>query len=367
MKAKLSFIFAFIYFVCLFMPCPAYTQSIILNKRSGDAQLADQDVTKSFSDISDTQALSKPPEIGGIPVTGPGTGVSLSYHIHVLGEVGRPGAYQILPSDRVSSAIQFAGGILRSGSERRVQLRRSESTKHLDLYSYKHDGRLSQNPYLMENDVIFVPLKKGEIEIEGPVNRSGFYEIFKPVSLEQAVKMAGGFAAGHSRKQPIRIIRYDKNEEKRIIEVEFSKKAFEENMVEAGDVIVVPHVLLLNKKFDYNIKRIPGDNLFYPTLNNNVYVVGAVSMPGPYEFQPSYSVQDYVSQAGPSNDASLKRPKIINAEGKRMIAKKNSQVNPGDTIIVPSKSITAGNFISWFGTLTNMALTTFIFVDRFAN
>lgn len=304
--------------------------------------------------------------IGSIPVGGPGQQGAIYYNTHILGAVNRPGTYKVLPSDRLTDGIKYAGGIAENGSQSAIQLRRMGATQVLDLFLYKYGAVLSQNPYLIENDVIFVPLKKGEFDIEGPVGRPGKYEILRPVNLAKAVATAGGFTVGRSLADSIRVIRYDESEKKQILEIENTDAAMERFDVQKGDIIVVPHVLIADKKFDYNIQRLPGDNIFYPTINDNVYVAGAVSMPGPYGFQPSFSVSNYVSQAGPSDHASIKRVKIISPNGKKRTAKKTDQINPGDTIVVPSKAITASNFISWFGTLTSMALTTFIFVDRFA-
>ena len=304
--------------------------------------------------------------LGGILATGPGQGSGLYYNVHVIGEVVRPGTIKVLPSDRLSDVLRYAGGILSNGSERAIQLRRGGETKTLNFFDYKTNGVLSQNPYMTENDVIFVPLKKGQMEIEGPVRRPGFYELSKPISLAKAIKMAGGLATGYSTKQFMKIVRYDKGEKKQIIDVPFSEEAFGKTTIFAGDVIIAPHILLAHKKFDYDIQRIPGDNLFYPTVNDSVYVAGAVSVAGPYPFRPSFTAKDYVSLAGPQNLASLGRLKIISTDGKKKSVSKMSAVNAGDTIIVPSKAITAGNFITWFSALTSMALTTFIFIDRFA-
>lgn len=288
------------------------------------------------------------------------------YSVHVTGEVKQPGSYKVIPSDRVSDALRNAGGISMDGSQRRVELRRNGQVQFLDIYAYKFRGDLSQNPYLLDNDMIFIPVRMPEFRIEGPVNRPGYYEIIGKTNLKQAIGLASGLAAGLAQNEPIRVIRFDPNGRKDILEVLNRPDALSQFYVQGGDIIVCPHFLLSKKKFDYNVDRIPGDNIFYPTINDNVYVVGAVSNPGPYAFLPTYHVKDYVSQAGPNNGSSLGRVKVITAEGKKKQVSKMYSVNPGETIIVPAKAITANNFIMWFGALTSMALTTFIFVDRFA-
>jgi len=163
------------------------------------------------------------------------------------------------------------------------------------------------------------------------------------------------------------VIRFGgENQKKQIIEVQKDNQSLNEFMVKKGDIVVVPHILLIDKKFDYNVKRIPGDNIFYPTINDNVYVIGSVAMPGPYPFEPSYKYHDYISQAGPNNFAAIKKAKIITADGKKIRARKAMEINAGDTIVVPGRAFTATKVIAWFNTLSNMALTSFIFYDRFA-
>lgn len=288
------------------------------------------------------------------------------YNVHVLGQVGSAGTYKIFSADRVSDVLQYAGGILSQGSEQMIQLRREGSVQIVNMFDYKIKGRLSNNPYLMENDVIFVPYKKGEIQIEGPVKQPGNYEVTGIMSLKKAVDVAGGFATGLSQQEPIRVIRYNNNETKEILEVNSAAAAMDTFKIKSGDIIVIPHLLIKDYEFDYNVRRLPGDNMFYPTVNAQVYVTGNVAQPGAYPFLPKFSYRDYVSLAGPLNRAANSRIKLITADGKRKSAKKAARINPGDTIYVPSKAITTANALQWFNTVTNAALTTFIIYDRFA-
>ena len=363
MKQNLSIV---LIFTCLFswlMPGSLWAQQ----QRQGSIDQDRENIPSFLENREPEDVIGEVPTAMTVSPPSAKTGLSFSYNVHVLGYVTYPGTYRISPSDRLINALQFAGGVLKNGSQRNIQLRRKGETRGIDLYAFKYRGNMRQNPYLTNDDVIFVPLKKGEIEIEGPVKMPGYYEIMNPLSLDKALDMAGGLATGHSLKQPIRIVRYDQDEKKEVIEVPFSKEASRETTILPGDVVVIPHILLAEKKFDYNLKRIPGDNLFYPTLNDKVYVAGAVSMGGAYPFQPSYVVKDYVNLAGPQDSASLGRLKIISADGKKRSVSRTASVNAGETIIVPSKAITTGNFVAWFGTLTSMALTTFVFVDRFGN
>lgn len=337
----------------------------LLNNRGANKT---NDVPRTFRTLPNSpnqeseKFLSSPSSSGD----GGSSGGYVYYNIHILGEVNRPGTYKALPSDRVTDGVKYAGGISENGSQKVVELRRQgKRTQILDLFSYKYKGMLDQNPYLIENDVIFVPLKQGEFEVEGPVKRPGKYEMTGSLTLEKAINIAGGFGTGRSTQTPIRVIRFDENEKKAIIKVENNELDIQQFNIQKGDIVVIPHMLTAQNKFDYNLKQLPGDHIFYPTLNDQVYVSGAVSAPGPYPFQPGLTVSNYISQAGPNDKSSIKRVKIIGPDGKKRSVTEIEQINPGDTIFVPVKAVTVTNALAWFGTISSLALTSFVFVDRF--
>lgn len=362
--AYLSFFLAFQ--PSLLAQSTSYGQA--LGKRITGEKLKEQNV-KTFGSASDTSVgvEAEPLGIAPIPPTGPGSLTGLYYTVHILGEVYRPGSYRVLPSDRIGDAVKYAGGILTNGSERMIQLRREGSTQYCDMILYKLKGNLDHNPYVMENDVIFVPVKKGRIEIEGPVNRPGMYEWTRKISLDEVIKLAAGFSVGVSHQKPIRIVRYGEDEKKFVVEVNFSQEALKKTTIVKGDMIIIPHVLTTENKFDYELENIPGSNLFYPTANDNVFVIGYVDQPGAYPFKHYYSFREYMNLAGPLKEANTKRTKILTAAGKKIKVTNRTKINPGDTIIVPGKIVTTTNFVYWFSTLTNMALTSFVFIDRFAD
>ena len=83
----------------------------------------------------------------------------LSYHITVLGEVGRPGDLNI-PTEKVTifEAIGMAGGITEFGKKKEVKiLREHNGERKLGIVDVTSDG-IFQSPYyyLQQNDVVMV-------------------------------------------------------------------------------------------------------------------------------------------------------------------------------------------------------------------
>lgn len=271
---------------------------------------------------------------------------SMGYQIHVLGEVMKPGTYKVAASDRVSEVINRAGGLALNGSERRIEIRRKGGgVVHVDLLAFKLFGRLDQNPYVTDNDTVFVPLRKDVIQVAGAVKRPDFYELKDEKTLLQVIDLAGGFNAATAMKEPIRIIRF-KEGVKSVEEVSAENETMKNFAILNGDVVVVPNIVTKGTKFDYNVASIPGDQVFYPSYEDRVFVLGGVAFPGAYEFSPYYSVSQYITLAGGLNERGKTKYKVITIEGKARKVRPNDRVNPGDTIAVKQGWMSPA---SWMG------------------
>lgn len=296
----------------------------------------------------------------GMGMSALGAGSGIIYQIHVLGEVMRPGTFRIPASTRVSEALSLAGGIRKHGSERNIEIRRpGGATKKIDLLAYKVFGQLQDNPYLMDNEVIFVPVKKNVIEIQGAVLRPGTYELKSEKNLQDVIRLAGGLAQGAALKDPIRIVRYDDNENKEVLEVADVAQDLSAFHVENSDVIIVPHILTAKNTFDYNIRKFPNDNLFYPSFEDRVFVIGSVEVPGAYNFNQYYKLSNYLALAGGTNRMAKGHIKIITPEGKETKVNPDAKqlINPGDTIYVPERFFSRETWVSVITSLISLGLS----------
>lgn len=227
----------------------------------------------------------------------------------------------------------------------------------MDLISFKFFGNLDANPYLLDNDVIFVPLRERVVQIVGTVRRPGTYELKNEKTIQDLVNLAGGFTSGVANPAPLKVIRFDHGE-KEVIDVENTEAPRRAFTLQNADVIFVPHVFTEKTKFDYNIPVLPGDNqLFYPSFEERVFVIGAVAKPGPYPFSPYYDVKQYLTIAGGTTKlAKVRKIKILGSGGKKIRAVYSSPVSPGDSIVVPEKYMAPENMLTLFLTSASVVL-----------
>ncbi len=352
-----------------FQPALIFAQGVagygqaVGQRRQQNRTLTPQTEGGSFEDATLPSLTSRG---GTAPSMQPGTStggwIEGGYQVHILGQVGSPGTYRLPASIRMAEAIaRIGGGISEQGSNRRVELRRNQQVTTYDLFLFRNRGDLSQNPFLLDNDVIYVPFSKKNVAVQGPVKKPGTYELSsRERNGWDVIQLAGGYTAGASFDQSITIIRYE-GQQKKLLAIANSEEALRSCPLLNGDIIIVPHVLTGDRRFDYNVGKLPADNVFYPTFNDNVFVVGAVGLPGAFTFSPNYSLRDYVNMAGPNRVAKIKRIRVLNPEGK-IIAntmKDGFHVSPGDTIVVPEKSLTVDNVIKWYNTVANSVITGF--------
>jgi protein involved in polysaccharide export with SLBB domain len=230
--------------------------------------------------------------------------------------------------------INRAGGLADNGSERRIELRRKGGgVVHVDLVAFKLMGKLDQNPYVGDNDTIFVPLRKNVIQVVGAVKRPDFYELKDERTLEDVVELGGGFNAATAMKEPVRVIRFEGGE-KTVHEVPIDRTEMRDFAILNGDVVVVPNVVTKGTTFDYNVASVPGDQVFYPSYEDRVFVLGGVAAPGAYPFSPYYTLNQYISLAGGLNERGKPKYTVTTIDGKVRRAKPDDRVNPGDTVMI---------------------------------
>lgn len=304
----------------------------------------------------DSEAFSKGMALSESTLSG------VTYQIHIVGEVQSPGTYRLTASDRLQEALQRAGGILERGSIRSVQIRRrGAGARTYDLLLFRLRGALVHNPYLLDNDVVYVPLRKNVIQILGAVQRPEIYELKSERTVAAALALAGGFSVGAAAGESVKIIRFIDGE-KTILEVAQDQMSLRQTPVHDGDVLYVPDVITAKNQFDFNLSTLPGGQIFYPSYEDRVFVLGGVHTPGPYPFSPYYSVGQYVTLAGGTSKlARMRGVKLISTSGKAVTVRHldaATVVNPGDTIYVPERRLQPESWVNVILAVASFGLST---------
>lgn len=112
--------------------------------------------------------------------------------VSIYGEVGVQGGFTLSALNNVFNALVAAGGPTAIGTVRNIQLSRSGKTHTLDLYQYMRKPNVNINYDIQNGDVIFVPVAKCVVTIQGAVNRPMRYEMLEKESLADLIEYAGG-------------------------------------------------------------------------------------------------------------------------------------------------------------------------------
>ncbi len=228
--------------------------------------------------------------------------------VYVVGEVARPGAYELSALATASNAIYAACGPSRSGSLRQVRIMREGKTVgQLDLYEFLLQGDRRQDNRLQAGDVVLVPPLGPVVAVSGSVKRPAIYELKSGTRLTELLTLAGGLTP-LSDRQRCHLFRQDPAlQERNMIDVDlvraFASQGQEKNRlgVEGGDPILLD-----------------GDYIRIATLPtqvvNVVSLVGAVKSPGPYEFRAGMHVKDILTPEQLTVDAYADRAEIVRTD-----------------------------------------------------
>ncbi|MEY8215150.1 MAG: SLBB domain-containing protein, partial [Colwellia sp.] len=194
----------------------------------------------------------------------------------VLGDAYKPGSYNLSSLSSVTHAIFAAGGINDIGSLRNIQVKRAgKLIKTLDLYDLLIQGDSSNDVLLQSGDVVFVAPVGKQISIEGEVRRPAIYELAKGDDFDDVLTMAGGLLPSAYAKSTI-VERYNSNNLRSVINIDFTQKSKLAIKAQAGDVV---RVMKAANRF-----------------SQSVTLIGAITRPGKYQWQKDQKITDLLPQ-----------------------------------------------------------------------
>jgi protein involved in polysaccharide export with SLBB domain len=119
--------------------------------------------------------------------------------IYVVGDVQRPGSYEVSSLASPLSALYAAGGPTAVGSLRSLQhFRGKEHIGDVDLYGFLLRGATSSDDRLEGGDTLVVPAAGPQVAVWGAVKRPAIYELNGETSLSDLLNSAGGVTAAAS-------------------------------------------------------------------------------------------------------------------------------------------------------------------------
>jgi len=205
-----------------------------------------------------------------------------SIRVYVVGDVQRPGAYDISSLSSPLTALSAAGGPTAVGSLRVMRHYRNEKlVAEIDLYDFLLHGARSAEDRLQGGDTLLVPPAGPQAAIYGAVKRPAIYELRNEKTLTAVLDNAGGLtiaaALGHITVD--RIVANQRREEISLTsadseDVHAATAAVAEFQVKDGDRVHVAPVL--------------------PYSERSVYLQGHVARPGKLAYRDGLRLSDVV-------------------------------------------------------------------------
>lgn len=198
--------------------------------------------------------------------------------VYVVGDVQRPGAYDVSSLSTLLGALYAAGGPTGRGSLRSLRQYRDGKLVHqVDLYDFLLRGVRSNDDRLLPGDTILVPPVGPQVAVEGAVRRPAIYELNGEESLSQVLDLAGGLLVSASLKQ-IDVERIEAHQSRTMLSLRL-----DDNQEKLNQELAAFHV---RDGDDVNIKQIS------PYNSQVVYLEGHVYHPGKYPYRDGMTLSD---------------------------------------------------------------------------
>lgn len=283
--------------------------------------------------------------------------------VYVMGEVAKPGAYEVRPGTGFLDILANSGGPTRFADSRNIRvLRAGGGVDGVDLAAYSEGGGRTALPAVKPGDAIFVPEKtqgpeqsswlrtppSRSVRVIGAVKAPGRLEWSDEMSLLDIIAQAGG-PTERGDLNAVQILTGDAGGQSTRFNLQHfldhGGRAGSLPRIRGGFTIVVPE-----------LPQSPSDTRstwIKQSAASSIYVMGSVGSPGRYAFAPQLSFLDILSAAGgPTAGADILNIRVSHrGTGRDQISKVNfaayiesgdetllPRVRPGDVIFVPDRN-----------------------------
>ncbi len=256
--------------------------------------------------VVDRQGRVSLPEVGTVEVAGKSLGdvqrmiqtqlrtqlrdiqaeVSLSrlrsVRVYVVGDVERPGAYDVSSLSTPLNAVYTAGGPTSGGSLRIIRhYRGKELLQEADVYDLLLHGVSSDLQGLQAGDTIMVPPLGPQVTVEGMVRRPAIYELHGEKNLSEILELAGGVMQTGTLRH-VDVERVESHLSRSMLRLDIPEdnnqqvvtKTLDDFQVQDGDKIKISPIL--------------------PYADKTVYLEGHVFRPGKFAYRDGMKVTDVI-------------------------------------------------------------------------
>ena len=241
---------------------------LVSGRTLGEVQQAVQQILRTqFRDVSADVSLSRLRTI----------------RIYVVGDVKRPGAYDISSLSTPLNALFKAGGPTSRGSLRILKhFRTNQLVQEVDVYDLLLHGIKSDLARLQNGDTVLVPLIGTMVTIEGMVHRPAIYEIRGEKNLAQALELAGGILPTATLRH-VEVQRIEAQQKRTMLSLDIPGTQDLETVAKQLESFAIQNADVVN---------------IFPIVPYNqdaVFLDGHVLRPGRYSYQQGMRLTDLIS------------------------------------------------------------------------
>lgn len=302
----------------------------------------------------------------------------------IQGEVVNPGVFPYAAGSTVEDMIMQAGGLLPGASTARVDVSRrimdsaaTESTGQIsEIISLNIEKGLTVNGgtdfKLQPFDVITVRKSPGYreqsfVELSGEVTFTGPYALSRKNERVSTILNRAGGLTNEAYLRGASLLRKLTEEQLKVRKESILKaqRAAGNDSISIDAIEISEYYNVgvdLQKALDnpgsqYDVVLQPDDRIYVPELISTITVSGEVMSPTTMTFSDNARVKDYINMAGGYTDNSNKgRVYIVYMNGTVRKANKRDKLEPGATVIVPTKvEKKSGGFGEIMGYITSFA------------
>jgi len=202
--------------------------------------------------------------------------------VYVVGDVERPGAYDISSLSTPLNAISASGGPTALGSLRSLKHYRGQKlVQVIDAYDLLLHGVHGDLERMQPGDTILVPPIGALVTVQGMVRRPAIYELNEEKGLDEVLELAGGVMSSGTLRH-IEVERVEAHEKRTMLRLD---------LPQSNDSIAVAQAMQAFHVQDGDIVRI---SPILPYSEQTVYLDGHVFHPGRYAYREGMKVSDLV-------------------------------------------------------------------------